>query len=1140
MTLAAIDLDDRYAQERGRVFLTGTQALVRLPMLQARRDTAAGHRTAAYVSGYRGSPLGGLDREMWRAKRFLEAHRIHFQPGVNEDLAATACWGSQQTGLFAHARYDGVFAMWYGKGPGVDRSGDALKHANLAGTAPLGGVLALAGDDHVCKSSTSPHQSELAFLDASIPVLAPAGVQDLLDLGLAGWALSRYAGLWVALKTVAEIVDSAAAVDVAFDRVAVVRPDDHSLPPGGLGIRWPDPPLEQERRLHAEKLPAARAFARANRLDRLVLGGRRHRLCVVTVGKAYSDVRQALEVLGIDAARARALGLAVYKVAMPWPLEPEGLRALAAVTETLLVVEEKRPLIEPQIKDLLYGVAASERPRVIGKTDEAGAPLLPTAGELTPAAIARILAARLGDDLEDAPGLARIAAAEHRRAAHPAEVVRLPYFCAGCPHNTSTRVPEGSRALAGIGCHYMALWMDRETATFTQMGAEGASWLGQAPFTETAHVFQNIGDGTYYHSGLLAIRAAVAAGVNITYKLLYNDAVAMTGGQPMDGPLSVAQITQQLRGEGVAAIAIVAETPERYRGAGDLAPGVAVHGRDALDSVQRTLRRIPGVSVLIYVQVCATEKRRRRKRGRLADPPIRVMINAQVCEGCGDCGVQSNCLAVVPRETAFGRKRAIDQSACNKDLSCLEGFCPSFVTVSGGRLRRPEPRDPPPAPAPTLPAAAAPYGILIAGIGGTGVVTLAALLGTAAHMEGRAVTVLDQTGLAQKYGAVVSHVRIADEGSALHAGRIGPGEARLILGCDAVVAASDETLLTATADATRAVVNARPAPTGDFARDPDLAVPAEALLDRLRAATGGAVEAVAASALAERLVGDAIGANLLLLGLAWQKGLVPLSAEAIEAAIALNGVAVEANRRAFRWGRALAEDPHAGGEAPAEPPPPADLEGLVAHRAGALTRYQDAAYAARYRALVARAADAERTRAPGSEGFARAVGRAYFKLLAYKDEYEVARLFTDGRFRAEIEARFEGDWRLAYHLAPPLLAARDPVTGRPRKRRFGPWMLPVMRLLARAKGLRGTPFDPFARTPERRAERAAIADYEALVARLIAGLDADNHAIAVALAGLPETVRGFGHVKAAAAEHAGARAAELLARFENGTRAAAE
>ncbi|HXV25682.1 MAG TPA: indolepyruvate ferredoxin oxidoreductase family protein [Alphaproteobacteria bacterium] len=1151
MALAAVTLDDKYALEAGRVYLTGTQALVRLPMMQRQRDLAAGLNTAGFISGYRGSPLGGLDQALWRAQRFVEKNHLHFLPGVNEDLAATAIWGSQQVNLFPGAKYDGVFAMWYGKGPGVDRSGDVLKHGNSAGSSARGGVLLLAGDDHTCKSSTLAHQSEYAFMDALIPVLNPAGVQEFLDLGLYGWAMSRYSGCWIAFKTVAETVDSSASVHVDPHRVQIMLPSDFDMPPGGLNIRWPDPPLEQEKRLHKYKLYAALAFARANRLDTVVVDSPRRRLGIVTAGKSYLDVRQALDDLGIDDALAAEIGLTVYKVAMTWPLEREGVRHFAEGLEEILVVEEKRALIENQLKEQLYNWREDVRPRVIGKFDENREWILPSTDELTPARIARVIASRIrrfytSERIEQR--LLFLSEKEKALAAGEVAVKRVPYFCSGCPHNTSTVLPEDSRALAGIGCHYMVQWMDRHTDTFTQMGGEGVTWVGQAPFTETRHIFANLGDGTYFHSGILAIRAAVASGVNITYKILYNDAVAMTGGQPVDGQLTVPQVTHQLYGEGVRKIVVISDEPEKYPTSGGFAHGVTVRHRDDLDAVQRELREIEGVTALVYDQTCAAEKRRRRKRGLMEDPAKRVFINEAVCEGCGDCSVKSNCLSVVPVETEFGRKRAIDQSSCNKDYSCLKGFCPSFVTVHGGRVRKPRIEGTKSRelsgwmgdlPDPVLPELDEPWGILVTGVGGTGVVTIGALLGMASHLEGKGCSVLDMTGLAQKGGAVYSHIRIASAPDELHAVRIAAGGARLLLGCDIVVSGSFDALAKLRAGYSHAIVNEHETITGDFTRNPDFTLPGFELHKAVSDAVGPeAVDFLDATRLATALMGDSIATNPFMLGFAWQKGLIPLSAEALLRAIELNATAVEANRQAFLWGRRAAHDlaavERAAAPALAEPAShrlSRNLEELVAKRVEHLTRYQNRAYAERYLRLVERVRDAEATHAKGLSGLAEAVARAAHKLMAYKDEYEVARLYTDGAFLSQLRQQFEGDYRLQFHLAPPLLAERDPSTGHLKKRAYGPWMLNAFALLARMKGLRGTIFDPFGRSVERRRERALIGEYELLVEELIQDLNHDNHALAVEIARLPLDIRGFGHVQEANLARVKAREAELVAAF---------
>ncbi len=1151
-------LDDRYTLDDGPLYLSGVHALVRLAIMQRRLDRARGLDTAGYVTGYRGSPLGTLDQAMARAKTHLDAHQIRVQPAINEELAATACLGSQQVGLFPGARHDGVFAMWYGKGPGVDRAGDALRHGNAAGTARYGGVLLLAGDDHACRSSTLPHQSEHAFVHLQIPVLAPADVYDVLRLGLAGWAISRFSGCWVALKLVAEVADSAATVvvDPSLGRFAVPA-EDVAAP---LGVRWPDPPLAQERRLMTAKLAAVEAFVRTAGLDRVVVGAGAgpRRLGIVTTGKAAGDVRQALARLGLSDAEAAALGLRVYQVAMPWPLEREGALAFAGGLDEVVVVEEKRPLIEPQLKDLLYHLPADRRPRVVGKTDEHGRPLLPAHGEVTPAGIARALAGRPGP-LAAHPGVRAaadaLAAAEAAAAAHPAPPIgRTAHFCPGCPHSRSTKVPDGSRALAGIGCHYMVIWMDRATATFTQMGGEGASWLGQAPFTDTPHVFANMGDGTYVHSGVLAIRAAVAAGVTMTIKILFNDAVAMTGGQPMDGGLTVARLTRQLAAEGVDAIVVV--TDRRVGGhaaRARYAPGTELVGRDRLAEVQERLTRRRGVSVLVFDQTCAAEVRRRRRRGLAPPPPRRLVIHEAVCEGCGDCSTRSNCLSVVPVDTEYGTKREIDQASCNADLACADGMCPSFVSVDGGRPRRASvavERDPSPAPPDPQQATAplaAPVNLLICGVGGTGVVTVANLIGLAAHFDGRGATVLDQTGLAQKGGAVTSHVRIAADPADLAAVRLGIGEADVVLGADPVVTAALEWRSRIASGRTRVILNARELPTAAFVRDPGARVPVDDLIAALRADAGAErVETIDAGGVAAHLAGDPIATNLVLLGAAWQRGLIPVSHRSLMRAIALNGVEISLNQQAFAWGRRLAATPEAvrvrldaavaaaadcDGATAADRRRSTSLEEAIARRAEQLTAYQGAKLAVRYRALVDRVDAAEAAALPGATALTAAVAESYHHVLAIKDEYEVARLFSRTGFLTSVRARFDGPVRLGVYLAPPLFARRDPVTGAPVKRRFGPWIFPLFTGLARLRSLRGTPFDPFGWTAERRADRAAIAAFERLVEALLAELTPTTHGAAVALAKLPREVRGFGPVRARARAAASARQETLWQAF---------
>lgn len=1147
-------LEDKYTRSQGRIYLSGVQALVRLPLMQQMRDRAAGLNTAGFISGYRGSPLGGFDLELWRARKHLDASNIRFTPGLNEDLGATMVWGTQQVNLFPGAKVDGVFAMWYGKGPGVDRCGDVFKHANAAGTSRFGGVLALAADDHACRSSTLPHGSELEFVSAMMPILNPAGVQDILDMGLLGWAMSRFTGRWVGFKTIAETVESSASVNVDPHQLEIVVPEDFELPPGGLNIRWPDPPLEQEMRLHQYAVKAACAFARANRIDRTVIDSPRARLGIITTGKSYLDVLQALEYLGLSRKACEDIGIRVYKVGMTWPLEPIGIRDFARGLEDIIVVEEKRSFVESQMKEQMYNWDHATRPSVIGKYDEAGNWILPSTGELTPAMIAKVIAARVqrfhtSETIEQR--LKWIAAKEAELAIPRPAFPRVPHYCSGCPHNTSTVVPEGSRALGGIGCHYMVTWMDRRTDTFTQMGGEGATWCGQAPFTETAHVFQNLGDGTYFHSGSLAIRQAISAGVNITYKILYNDAVAMTGGQPVDGTLTVPDIAWQVRAEGVETIVVVSDDIAKWSRPEIFPPGVEFEHRDNLDAVQKRLREVKGVSVLIYDQTCATEKRRRRKRGKLEDPPKRVLINSLVCEGCGDCGKKSFCVSVLPKETEFGRKREIDQSACNKDFSCIKGFCPSFVTVHGGRLRRSKGVDPEALlaelPEPRLPELNQPWNILITGVGGTGVVTIGALLGMAGHLEGKGATVLDQTGLAQKGGAVTTHVRIARQPADIHAVRIAAGEADLVLGCDMVVVNDYWSLSKIRAGRTQVVLNTYEAMPGSFTVNPDLRFPHAGIVAAVRTALGGAEPLqIDATEIATRLLGDSIATNLFMLGYAWQKGLVPLGLAALMRAVELNGAAVEMNRKAFAWGRlaaarldAVLQAAGLGGTPAGEAVPlPLDdtrlsrsLDEMIARRVDFLTDYQNAAYAQRYRTLVDRVRAIEAERVPGSTVLTEAVARYAFKLMAYKDEYEVARLHTSPAFRRQLEQTFEGDFRLHFHLAPPLLARKDS-EGHLVKAEYGGWVYHAFRLLARLRFLRGTPLDVFGYTAERRMERQLIEDYFRTVDHLLERLAPENVALAAEIASIPEEIRGYGHVKEAHLAKAKKKEAELLQRLE--------
>ena len=1141
MTLHDVSLDDKFDLSKERIFVSGAQAIVRMLLMQRERDRLAGLNTAGFVSGYRGSPLGGLDLQLWKARKQLASSDIVFQPGLNEELAATACWGSQQTELLGEGKHDGVFAVWYGKGPGVDRSGDVFRHANLAGSSKNGGVLALMGDDHMAESSTVAHATEFLFVDTMVPVLNPAGVQELIDYGLYGYALSRFAGTWAAIKCVKDNVESTASVDASIDRIRIELPE-FDMPPGGLNIRHEVDQLGQEARLHEYKRAAAAAFIRANNLNRMIYsGGKDARIGIITVGKSYLDTQQALDDLGIDEEKARQIGLRLFKVAAPWPLDYQHIAEFAEGLEYIVVVEEKRSLLEVQMREHLYGTA--NQPVIVGKKDERDGWLFPAKGALDPNEIAIALGERILKVIGQVGDLADRVSRLRQYQAMLAETKdvgsRVPYFCSGCPHNSSTKVPEGSIAGAGIGCHFMAMWMDRATIGFTAMGGEGAQWVGQAPFSKREHLFQNLGDGTYNHSGSLAIRFAIASGANITYKILYNDAVAMTGGQPHEGGLTVGMIADQVRAEGVKRIAVVSDEPEKY-GANAFPAGSSIHHRDDMDAVQRDLREEKGVSVLIYDQTCAAEKRRRRKRGTFPDPDKRVIINELVCEGCGDCGVKSNCVSVQPLETEFGRKRRIDQSSCNKDFSCVNGFCPSFVTVHGAKLKKSagvagkaDPLDGLPEPE-VFKLDKHGWATIIDGIGGTGVVTIGAIIGMAAHLEGKGSGLIDMAGLAQKGGAVFSHMRVARTPEEISAIRVSAGKADLILGCDLVVSGSRKVLSAARNGETLFVANTAEVMPGDFARSADFSLPTERIRRAIRNAVGDDHAIFFdATAAASRLFGNTIGANMFMLGVASQKGGLPVSPAAIERAIELNGQAVEMNVAAFRWGRCAAHDPAKvksivddKGETQAAP----TLDEVIDRRATFLTTYQNEAYAARYREGVDAIRKAEASVAPGSTSLTEAAARGLFKLMAIKDEYEVARLYTDGSFQKQLAAEFAGYERLEFHLAPPILG-RKGSDGHPRKSRFGPWMMTGFKLLARLKGLRGTAFDLFGKTAERRMEREILARYEDDLRMVAKELTAERMESAAALASLPQLIRGYGHVKAASAARAQDERQRLLARF---------
>ncbi|MEJ6398704.1 indolepyruvate ferredoxin oxidoreductase family protein [Yoonia sp. 208BN28-4] len=1136
MTSQDISLNDRYDLTKSPVLLNGTQALVRLMLMQKARDEAAGLNTAGYVTGYRGSPLGAVDMQMSRAAELLGKADVTFQPGLNEDLAATALWGSQQAELRGEGKYDGVFGLWYGKGPGVDRSGDVMRHANMAGTSPHGGVIMAMGDDHTGESSTTLHQSDWAMVDAYMPIVSPAGVQEIIDYGLYAWALSRYAGVWVGLKTMKDTIEVTSVVDCAPDGREFVRPD-MDLPAEGLNIRLVDTPVAQEARMIDHKRFAAEAFSRANKMDNRVWGQAGAKIGFVAAGKNWLDLQHALSLLGVDEANAAEMGITTYKVGQVWPLDMASFHEWAEGLDLVVVVEEKRKLIEVQVKEALFD---DTNTRVYGwhKGDEHSEgrreEVFPTRFALDPIWIAEKIGGILIEEGCGSSGVTSglAALAEARKADNQPEIAaRLPYFCSGCPHNSSTKVPEGSRAYAGIGCHYMVQWMDRDTVGFTQMGGEGANWVGEAPFSTRDHVFQNLGDGTYNHSGVQAIRFALMAKTNITYKILYNDAVAMTGGQGNDGGLTADQICRELLAMGVRNVALVYDDKEDV----DLAQfpkGLAVHERDEMPAVQETFSKYKGVSCIVYVQTCAAEKRRRRKRGLFPDPDKRVFINTDVCEGCGDCGVQSNCVSIVPVETELGRKRAIDQSSCNKDFSCVKGFCPSFVTIEGAQIRKAATQsvDIPDLPDPTLPAINGTHNVVITGVGGTGVVTIGAVMAMAAHIDGKGAGMMEMAGLAQKGGAVHIHCRIAENPSDISAIRVATGECDTLIGGDLVVSAGAKTLGLMKTGRTKGVVNSHEIITGDFTRDTAFKLPSDQLRLSLEARLQDNVALFDASDLAKALMGDSIYSNMMIFGAVWQQGAIPIGFDAIMRAIELNGAAVERNKRAFELGRWAFLHPEQASRVGTSNvvSKPKTLQEKIDFRAEHLTAYQSKRLAKRYRKFLAQFADND---------LQEAVAEGYHKLLAYKDEYEVARLLQDTLTKAQAE--FDGDLKITHHLAPPLVS-KTGSDGRPQKKEYGAAMARMFPVLAKFKRLRGTPFDPFGRTVERRMERALITEYESDLNNLTGELSPAVQAAAIALARLPLDIRGFGPVKEANARKAAKRREELLAVISQGGRQTAQ
>ena len=1130
MDLRDVKLSDRYNLERSPVLLSGTQALVRATLMQRARDEKAGFNTAGYVTGYRGSPLGSVDGTFQGATKFTEPMNIRFHPGLNEDLAATALWGSQMAELKGEGLQDGVFGMWYGKGPGVDRCGDVFRHANIAGSSPLGGVVACMGDDHTGESSTTLHQSESAMMDAQIPVLSPAGVQDLLDYCIAGWELSRFSGCWVGVKCIKDTVESTAVVDGNPHRMQFVRPEI-VVPPKGLNIPIFEEPWEGEVRLNDFKIPAVLAWSKANGIDRRTMGQPGARVGIISSGKSWLDVCHALDLMGVTEEQARQIGLTVYKVGMVWPLEPDGIREWADGLDLIISVEEKRPIIENQVKEVLYNLP--NRPKIVGWKDEQANVLFDIKKGLDPVTIAQGMGAQLElhGCTTDSMRHALSALTEASRTDNaPDSATRTPWFCAGCPHNSSTVVPEGAHAYSGIGCHYMAQWMDRSTLGYTHMGGEGSNWVGEYQFSTRKHVFQNLGDGTYNHSGIQSIRAALASGATMTFKILFNDAVAMTGGQRHDGDITSGRIARELVGMGVKKV--VAVVDEKEMDWIDFPKEVEVHPRSELMRVQREIQEIDGVTAIIYMQTCAAEKRRRRKRGEFPTPPERVFINPNVCEGCGDCGVQSNCIAILPKETPLGRKREIDQSACNRDFSCLKGFCPSFVTVEGATPKKKAAKafTLPDLPDPAIPALGAqPYNVLVTGVGGTGVVTVGALISMAAHLEGKGAAEMQMAGLAQKGGAVAIHCRIAKAPEDISAVRISIGEADAVIGGDLVVTAGQKVLALMRQGRTGLICNGHEIITGAFTKDTEFTLPSDQMrLSVERKIGADRVQMIEANELAAELLGDSIYSNVLLLGAAWQSGLVPLSAEALREAIRLNGAGVEGNLQAFDIGRWAAAQPES---LSALLSPPAEvietLPAKIARREAHLTAHTGKRYAKRYRALVDRAAEAEK--AIGRSGFAEAVAEGAFKVMAYKDEYEVARLHVE-TLEAALDDTFDNVGKISFHMAPPLLGRKD-ADGKPIKSKFGPSMFRALKVLAKLRALRGTPLDVFGYSAERRGERQAVSDYFDLIDMLIGGMTPERHGLAAEIARLSLKVRGFGHVKEANAEAVAKEQAGLLAQF---------
>ena len=1122
-----LNLKDKYTLFKGFRFLTGSQALVRLAIVQRRRDSKKKIKSAGYISGYRGSPLGTYDKQVLQAKKHLENHNVYFQPGINEELAATSLWGTQQANFYGEGKYDRVFGIWYGKGPGVDRSGDALKHANLAGTSRHGGVLALMGDDHTCESSSAMHQSEFAMIDAMIPVLNPSGVQEILDYGIYGIELSRISGCWIGIKCVHDNVSSAATVDLNEDRVSLIDIEKNLVPDDGLNIRNNDTPQKQEVRLHYHKLNAVKEFCKVNKLNKYIYNFDNAKIGIVSTGKSYLDLMQSLEKLKIDEEAAKEFGIRLLKIAMPWPLEPSIIEDFSQGLDLIIVVEEKRSLIESQIREILFNRSSSLK--IIGKKDLEGNTLFPSTGALNPGMIACKLGLTIynknkNHDLKLNIEKINSLISETRSLD---TIKRAPYFCSGCPHNTSTQIPSGSRAMTGVSCAYLVQNMKRDNQGFTQMGSEGATWVGESLFSNRDHVFQNLGDGTYIHSGILSIRHAVAAKTKITFKILYNEAVALTGGQALDGLPTVAQISRQLDAENVSKIAIITDEPKKYTNKDIFGKNTTIHHREDLIKIQNELSKINSTTVIIYDQGCAAEKRRKIKRSLMPEPNKKIFINDLVCEGCGDCGVKSNCVSILPLETEFGRKRQIDQANCNKDYSCIDGFCPSFVSLEGDVKTKKnidqsliETLDSE-LQEPILPKIKGFYGVMIAGVGGTGIVSMGALLGTAALIEGKGAGVLDMTGLAQKGGAVKSFLRIFEKPEEISTIRLSYNDTDLLLGCDLLVSNDEDILLTLKKGRSKAVISTDEVFTGEFTRNPDLEFPAEEIKENLIKWLGeNNSYFIDTGKIVRKILSDDIPANMFVVGFAYQAGLIPIKSTSIEEAIRLNNVSVDFNLNAFRLGRQtflkkdniykLIENKISEDDSEKLS---STLNDKINRRFNFLTEYKDEKYAKKYIKLVNAVKTCEEKLSINKTTLSEAVAFNYFKLMAYKDEYEISRLYTHPRFEKKIKETFEGNFKINFHVAPPIFAKKNSSNGKPKKIKMGQWLLYLMKLIATLKFLRGTFFDPFGYSAERKIERKLIQDYEIRILNITKKLNKENYDTACKIAKIPEKIRGFGYIK---------------------------